>query len=172
MKKDDSDLEEFLAAGDHAQLRKYASYLLQPDHERTLILNAHLVAEHLLEGIISTVLVNPDAWLPEAEFRSKLDLARALGLIGEHEVACCSVLNSARNSVAHSLEPLAEKWKIEMDRLAYGKGSGINWKENIPKELNKTLRVLLALISACWLRARFRVHVLKLREENRDRWVE
>jgi len=101
-----------------------------------------------------------------------LALARALGLIEDHAANCCSVLNAARNSVAHSLEPLADKWKIEMDRLAYGEGSGINWKKDIPKDLNQTVRVLLALISASWLKARFRVHVLKFREENRERWVE
>jgi hypothetical protein len=172
MSKEHSELDDFLAAEDHVQLRKYASYLLQPDHDRTLILNAHLVAEHLLEGIISTALANPGVFLENADFRGKLDLARALGLIGEHEVACCSVLNAARNSIAHRLEALEEKWKIEMDRLAYGKGSGINWNENIQKDLNKTLRVLLSLISACWLGLRFRIHVRKFREENRPRWVE
>jgi len=170
MKKDEAELDQLLAAEDHAQLRKYASYLMEPDHERTIILNAHLVAEHLLEGIISTALVNADVWMAEADFRSKLGLTRALGLLNEHQIACCMVLNKARNNIAHSLEPVSEKWKVEMTRLAYGKGSGIKWRGNVPKNLNETLRVLLALISTAWLRARFRVHVLKFREENIERW--
>lgn len=168
MKKKTSALEEFLAVADHVQLRKFASYLVQPDHDRTLILNAHLVAEQLLEGIVSTALPRPNAFLENADFRGKLNLARALGLIGDHAIACCAVLNQARNSIAHSLDPLAEKWKVEMERLAYGKGSGIRWKQNRPKSFNETLRVLLALISGDWLRARFAGHLRKFRDN--ERW--
>jgi hypothetical protein len=127
--KKQSELFDLLVERDRTQLRKYSSYLLQPDSERTLILNAHLIVEHLLEGIISTSLESPEVWLQEASFGSKVNLAKALGLIGEYEVACCRVVNSARNKIVHSLEPLPRKWIVELERLAYGKGSRIRWKK-------------------------------------------
>jgi len=170
IKKEGDELHDLLVANDRAQLREYSSYFLKPDHDRTLVLTAHVVAEHLLEGMISTALVHPDAWLRDADFRSKANLARALDLIQAREVAYCKVLNSARNSIAHSLKPLPEKWRVEMERLAYGKGSGLRWKKGISKELNKTLRVLLAMIASRWLQAKFRVNLRKLREENKERW--
>jgi hypothetical protein len=170
MKKDKSDLHDLLVETDRVELRKYASYLLEPDHDRTLVLTTHVVAERLLEGMISTVLVYPDAWLREADFRSKVSLARALGLIEQREINICKVLNSARNAIAHTLEPLPEKWRKEMVRLAYGSGSGIRWKKGISKDLNKTLRVLLAIISSRLLQARFQTHLTILRKDHRDRW--
>lgn len=171
MKQDITELHDLLVEADRVELRKYASYLLQPDHDRTLVLTAHLVAERLLEGMLSTVLVYPDAWLRGADFRSKLNLAKALGLIEQHEFACCSVLNSARNVMAHTLDPLPDKWKKEMERLAYGRGSGIRWnKKLVPKDLNETLRVLLALISSKLLQAKFRTHLNKLRKEHGEHW--
>ena len=120
--------------------------------------------------MISTVLVYPDAWLREADFRSKVSLARALGLIEQREINICKVLNSARNAIAHTLEPLPEKWRKEMVRLAYGSGSGIRWKKDIFKDLNKTLRVLLAIISSRLLQARFQTHLTRLRKNQGDRW--
>jgi hypothetical protein len=59
--KHQSELHDLLAEGDRVELRRYASYLLQPDHDRALVLTAHVVAERLLEGMVSTVLVYPDA---------------------------------------------------------------------------------------------------------------
>jgi len=170
MKKDRAELHDLLVERDRVELRKYASYLLQPDHNRTLILTAHVVAERLLEGMISTVLVYPDAWLREADFRSKLSLSRALGLIEQREVNICKVLNSARNAIAHNLEPLPDKWRKEMERLAYGRGSGIRWKKDVSKDLNQILRVLLALISSRLLQARFQTNLNKLRKEHGERW--
>jgi len=170
MKKDRTELHDLLVEGDRVELRRYASYLLQPDHDRTLVLTAHVVAERLLEGMVATVLVHPDAWIREADFRSKLSLAKALGLIKQREVNICKVLNSARNAIAHTLEPLPDKWRKEMERLAYGRGSGIRWKEGISKELNKTLRVLLALISSRLLQAKFKTHLNKLRQEYGEQW--
>jgi len=81
MKRNRAEVDDLLVERDRVELRRYASYLLEPDHDRTLLLTAHVVAERLPEGMISTVLVYPEAWLREADFRSKLSLARALGLI-------------------------------------------------------------------------------------------
>jgi hypothetical protein len=57
-----------------------------------------------------------------------------------------------------------------MERLAYGRASGIRWKEGISKDLNKTLRVLLALISSRLLQAKFKTHLNKLRQEHGEQW--
>ncbi|SRR6266545_5348155 len=171
-KKEESHLFDLLVEQDRVQLRKFASHLLQPDPERTLILNAHLIVEHLLEGIISTSMKSPEAWLQEAPFASKLNLAIALGLIGEHEIACCKVLNSARNKIAHGLQPLPKKWRVELERLAYGKGSGLEWKKNVSRDLNQVLRVLCAYVGSCWLRARADVNLGALKEKHIERWRE
>jgi hypothetical protein len=170
MKKDGTELHDLLVEGDRVELRRYASYLLQPDHDRTLVLTAHVVAERLLEGMVATVLVYPDAWIREADFRSKLSLAKALGLIERREVNICKVLNSARNAIAHTLEPLPDKWRNEMERLAYGRASGIRWKKGVSKDLNQILRVLLALISSRLLQAKFKTHLNKLRREHGEQW--
>jgi hypothetical protein len=170
MKKDRTELHDLLVEGDRVELRRYASYLLQPDHDRTLVLTAHLVAERLLEGMISTVLVYPDAWIREADFRSKLSLAKALALIEQREVNICKVLNSARNAIAHTLDPLPDKWRKEMERLAYGRASGIRWKKGVAKDLNQILRVPLALIASRLLQAKFKTHLGRLRQEHGEQW--
>jgi hypothetical protein len=170
MKKDRTELHDLLVEGDRVELRRYASYLLQPDHDRTLVLTAHVVAERLLEGMISTVLVYPKAWIREADFRSKLSLAKALGLIEQREVSICKVLNSGRNAIAHTLEPLPDKWRKEMERLVCGRASGIRWRKGVSKDLNQILRVLLALISSRSLQAKFKTHLNKLRQEHGEQW--
>ena len=120
--------------------------------------------------MVATVLAYPDAWIREADFRSKLRLAKALGLIERREVNICKVLNSARNAIAHTLEPLPDKWRNEMERLAYGRASGIRWKKGVSKDLNQILRVLLALISSRLLQAKFKTHLNKLRREHGEQW--
>lgn len=101
MKQHKSDLHDLLVETDRAELWKYASYLLEPDHDRTLVLTTHVVAERLLEGMISTVLVYPDAWLREADFRSKVSLARALGLIEQRGALNGTFLTRLTSSYSH-----------------------------------------------------------------------
>jgi len=57
-----------------------------------------------------------------------------------------------------------------MERLAYGHASGIQWKKDVSKDLNQTLRVLLALISSRLLQAKFKTHLSKLRKEHGQQW--
>lgn len=57
-----------------------------------------------------------------------------------------------------------------MERLAYGRASGIRWKKDVSKDLNQTLRVLLALISSRLLQAKFKTHLSKLRKEHGEQW--
>ena len=170
MKKDTSKLHDILVREERAKLQKYSACLLEPDHDRTLVLTAHVVAERMLEDMIATRLEHPQVWLREADFRSKTNLARALGLIRERELNICGVLNKARNAMAHTLEPLQEKSRKEMERLAYGKGSGLTWKKDVSKDLNQVLRVLMAYLAAPLLQAKFRTHLQKLRNDHRERW--
>lgn len=94
---DPSELEKYFMEQCGAQLREYAAHLLAPQAERALILTAHAVVERLLGEMISTRLRHPEKWLDGAEFRSRTDLASAMGLIGDRELNICRVLNSARN---------------------------------------------------------------------------
>jgi hypothetical protein len=123
--------------------------MLAPDGDRPVILTAHAVPERLLGDMISTRLCDPHVWLNEADFGSKTNLSRALGLIGERKMSVCRVLNSARNSAAHGLEPIADKWRIEIMRL--GCGVGANAPE--PKTLHDALLNLLSRMGGPWLYA-------------------
>lgn len=90
--------------------------------------------------------------------------------MNKRELNICKVLNVARNAIAHTLDPLPDKWRKEMERLAYGGGSGIRWKKDVSKNLNQTLRVLLALVCSRLLQVRFRTHLTKLRKVHGERW--
>jgi hypothetical protein len=57
-----------------------------------------------------------------------------------------------------------------MERLAYGRASGIRWKKGVAKDLNQILRVLLALISSRLLQAKFKTHLGRLRQEHGEQW--
>lgn len=151
------------------ELREYVAHLLDPDPDRALLLTAHLVTERLLGAMIEIALSHPKIWLDDADYRSKMKLARAMGLIGDKELAICRVLNSARNATAHGLEPLPEKWKIELERLAFGPRRK---REAQKKGITATLRVLITRIAAPWLYIRYHHNLQKLQEQNRQKLQE
>ena len=151
------------------ELRKYVVHLLDPDPDRALLLTAHLVTERLLGAMIAAALSHPKIWLDNADYRSKMKLARAMGLIGDKELAICRVLNSARNATAHSLEPLPEKWKIELERLAFGPRRK---REAQKKDITATLHELIACIAAPWLYIRYHDNLRKLYEQNQHKLQE
>lgn len=166
------ELRRFLVQQEGPQLRAYAEHLLTPDVERTLIVTAHLVAERLLGDMIATKLPHPNYWLEEADFRARTNLARSLGLIGDDELAICRVLNAARNSIAHQLDPLPEKWATELRRLAFGrKGQDSSIAKGKPG-LHAALSQLITRLAAPWLYARMQARLESLRKENGDRWKE
>ena len=168
---DDRELREVLIAEDVEQLRNYASHLLQPEPDKTLVLTAHLVAERLLGDMIATKLPSPNIWLDDADFRSRTNLARALGLIGNDELAVCRVLNSARNSIAHGLEPLPEKWVIEIQRLACRRAPGRGTAERT-RRLDGALKELITQLAAPWLYVRFQTKRRTMKDLHAKRWKE
>jgi hypothetical protein len=160
---------QLLLQGEFEELRKYAGHLLEPDRDRALLLTAHLVTERLLGAMIETALMHPEVWIDDADYRSKVNLARAMGLIGDKELAICHVLNSARNAMAHALEPLPEKWKVELERLAFGSQRK---RDGQKKDMAVTLEALITRIAAPWLYARHNHKLQKLREQHAKRWQE
>jgi hypothetical protein len=161
-------LEQHLIAQESGWLRRYFDHMLSPDGDRSVILTAHAVVERLLGDMISTRLPHPGVWLNEAGFRSRMNLARALGLIGDVEMNVCRVLNSARNNAAHGLEPLPDKWRTEIMRI--GGGSGVN-KDN-PKDLHTALVGLVTRLAGPWLYARVGKAKTDLLDQHRQRWIE
>ena len=113
--------------------------------------------------MIETCLQHPKIWLDSADYRSKVNLAKAMGLIGDKELAICRVLNAARNATAHGLDPLPEKWKVELERLAFGSRRK---REVQKRDIFATLEVLIGCIAAPWFYARYYYALRKLREQN------
>jgi len=107
--------------------------------------------------------------LKEADFRSKLNLAKALCLVGPRVVAICSVLNKARNEMAHTLKPLSSKWKLEFERLAYG--SAKRRKENKVHALNETLEEMFLNVAGAWAHAKFHKNIAAVVDQHSERWT-
>lgn len=158
-------LNKHLIGPESAQLRSYYRRMLSPDDDRAAILTAHAVIERLLGDMIATRLTHPDVWLGESDFRSRTNLARALGLIGDEEFSVCRVLNSARNSAAHSLEDLPNKWRVELTRLGQSRGSE-------PTTLRDALLTLVGRLATPWLFARVMDAKAEWLEGHRERWIE
>jgi hypothetical protein len=150
-------------------VRRYRDYLLSPDPDRNWLLTTHIIVERLIESILETRLSSPDVWIPTADFSSKVRLARALGLIGEEQHRVCSVLHNARNALAHKLEPLANKWRVELNRLAYGRRRK---PANDQNDFSNMAIELISIVFASCLRARFYHKRLQLKHQYSDRWLE
>jgi hypothetical protein len=149
------------------QLRPYVEHLLEPDKERALILMTHVTVERLLGDMLEATLANPAVWLDESDYRSRTNLARALNLIGDEELNVCRVLGSARNQVAHKIEPLAPKWRIELLRLA---APFVDHTDETPANLAKALHELVIQVAAPWLTARVQLARRDLIAANQDLW--
>jgi hypothetical protein len=161
-------LNKHLIGQETEQLRQYVSHLLTPEGERPIILTAHAIIERLLGDMISTKLSHPDVWLSGADFRSRTNLARALGLIGDRELNLCRVLNSARNSAAHGLEPLPQKWRVEIMRLGCRADAG----GLEPKDLREALLNLVTIMAGPWLYAKVGKARVEIIDQHRQRWIE
>ena len=163
--------ESILLKEEQERLQNYAAHLMEPDTQRTLLLTAYLVSERLLSEMIETKLFYPSVWLDGADYRDKVNLARAMNLIGEDELRICRVLNSARNAVAHSLEPLSEKWRVEVFRLAFGH-SKVENEVSEAEIWRKALVELIIYVAAPWLYAAFQSKHSALRKQHKNRWME
>jgi hypothetical protein len=75
-----------------------------------LVIRAHLYVEAILIRHIETVVVNREqfdsARLP---FRTKIELAVAIGRVDPADVGALNVLNSLRNKFAHKLDTLLQE---------------------------------------------------------------
>jgi hypothetical protein len=162
-----SDLESQVIQKVLEQLTAYCQHLVEPDPERALILITHITIERLLAEMISASLPNPDVWLEDSDYRSRTNLARALNLIGDSELNICRVLGSARNQVAHKLELLEPKWRVEILRLA---APSVDPSDQSPSNFRKALRELIGSLALPWLRTRVQVARRDLIEANQDLW--
>ena len=148
---------------------RYGESLRNADPDRSSLLTAHIIVERLIESTLETRLPFPDFWIPTVDFGSKVRLARALGLIREEEHCVCSVLNSARNALAHKLEPLPQKWREELKRLSFR----APWEPSEDRDsLQLILRKLVTIILARREHMMFHHRRFMLREENGQRWFE
>lgn len=162
------ELIKILLEEESAELKGYNTYFDRADPDRALLLTTHLIVENLLNGLISTQLRQPEVFLKDADFRAKINLARALCVIGPRELTICTVLNKARNEMVHTLKPLAPKWRIELDRLAFGRSGRRKSKKD--RRLDETLLELFLIIAACWKHAKFHKKIAELVREHGDRW--
>jgi hypothetical protein len=135
-------------------------------NQRDRTLGAHLAIEGLLESMLETVLPRPKYWMETADYKSKVSLALSMGLIGEKERTICQVINKARNAMAHSVDPLPEKWRIEMHRLA----QGLEIHKSDPKDLNKIVMGLMVKITAPFLYTRRRHYIKNVMKNHPDLW--
>jgi hypothetical protein len=161
-------LNKHLIGQESEQLRRYLGHMLAPEGDRPFILTAHAVVERLLGDMISSKLSHPDIWLNEADFRSRTNLARAFGLIGDREMNVCRVLNSARNCAAHGLEPLPDKGRVEIMRL----GCRAEASGSEPKDLREALHNLVTRMAGPWLYARVGRAKVEILDQHRQRWIE
>ena len=172
MDVDRDELFEILTECDKEEHSKWVSAFSGRDNDKSAILTAHLIVEQILESMIKTTVKRSALLLKDKDFRSKVDIVYALGGIGDHELNCCRVLNSARNAIVHDLGPLPEKWKRELKRLTQKKASTGGWRDVKEKDPIKSLYVLLATISNAWVHVKYHHNRLKMREENGDRWIQ
>lgn len=149
---------------------EYGEALRKPDSDRSLLLTAHIIVERSLESMLETRLPHHEFWIPTADFDSKVRLARALGLIREEEHRACSVLNKARNTLAHNLEPLPDKWRLELKRIA--SIIKVTDPKEDPDDFYVILRRVVAVVLACRNKRVFEYRRAMLRHEHGHRWLE
>ena len=165
-----SDLELHLMTNFTKPLEKYINQLFIVDPERSLILTAHSIVERMLGEMIEVYLKEPATWLDEADFRSRTNLAKSIGAIAERETNICRVLNSARNHVAHRLEPLPDKWRLEIMRLNFR--AGATAKGTDKQTLQVAVSGLVTLIAAPWLYARTKQAERQFHEQHKERGIQ
>jgi hypothetical protein len=163
------ELKDMLLKEDHKELRKVASRIAKSKREQVIIVTAQEFAETLVSDMIATRLLRPEAWLRNADYLSKVDLAKALGILGREEYSICRVLASARNAVER-LNFLPQSCRAKILRIAYAHFKARPPKIDSQKPFNEIIRLLLAILSVPWLDARFRKKLNDLRKRHRRQW--
>jgi hypothetical protein len=147
---------------------EYGEALRKPDSDRSLLLTAHIVVERLIESMLEHGYLIVSFGYPR-QISIQVRLARALGLIREQEHHACSVLNKARNALAHKLEPLPEKWRVELKRVA----SVIKpAPDDDPDSFYVILRRVVGVVLGCRNKRVFEYRRTRLRHDHGQRWLE
>ncbi|HXV79024.1 MAG TPA: hypothetical protein VEG60_04020 [Candidatus Binatia bacterium] len=162
-------LREMLLEKDRKELRKAAHQIQKSKREQTIISTACKLADKLVTDMIATRLVQPGVWLRNVEYSSKITLAKALGLLGREEYSICYVLVSAQRA-SERLHSLPQKCRAKIFQIAYA-----HFKKEPPsvgheKSFNEVIRLLLAILSASWLEARYKKNLNELRRRYRRQW--
>jgi len=164
-----NELEDMLLKEDHRELRKIASRIASAKRERTIIITSQQFAEKLVSDLIAMRLVRPERWLRNANYRSKVELAKALGILGREEYSICCVFASASDALERR-NYLPESSKAKICRIAYA-----HFKKQPPevgsqRPFEEIIRLLLAILSAPWLKERFRKKLFDFRKRYRRQW--
>ncbi len=166
---DHSQLRKVLLEKEYTELSDYKKILTEPNTDTLILINTHLVIEKLLGSMISTRLMDPDVWLDGSNYRSKSNLAKAMGLIGQRELHICREINKIRNRLAHSLDGINDNWQKDIRSLAYGESEN---NPNKLKSIDWVSRDLLSSIAGAWLHTKLLDNKRKALAENRERWIE
>jgi hypothetical protein len=164
-----NELRDMLLAEDRKELKKTANRIAKSKREKIIIVTAHRFVEKLISDMIATRLVRPDVWLRNADYLSKVKLAKALGMLGQEEYLICHVLGSTRIAFEH-LNSLPQNCRAKILRIAYA-----HFKKQPPKigsqrPFNEIIRLLLAILSAPWLEIRFKKKLHDLRKRYSRQW--
>jgi hypothetical protein len=164
-----NELKDILLKEDRKELRKAAYHIQTSQREQTIIFTAHRLAEKLVTDMIAARLLHGVVWLRNADYSSKIKLARALGLLGHEEYSICCVLALARSAFERG-NSLPQKCKAKIFRIAYA-----HFKREPPrigqqKPFDEVIRMLLAILSAPWLEVRYRKKLHGLRRRYRRQW--
>jgi hypothetical protein len=154
---------------DRKELTRTASRITNSKREQVIIVTAHEFAEKLVSDMIATRLVRPEVWLRNADYLSKVELAKALGMLGREEYSICCVLSSARNAFKR-LNSLPQTCRTKILRIAYA-----HFKKEPPeigsqRPFDEIIRLLLAILSAPWLETRFSKKLYDFRKRYRRQW--
>lgn len=164
-----NELRDMLLKEERKELKNTADRIAKFKQEQVVIVTAHRFVEKLVSDMIATRLVRPDVWLRNADYLSKVKLAKALGMLGQEEYSICCVLGSARIAFER-LNLLPQNCRAKILRIAYA-----HFKKQPPKigsqrPFDEIIRLLLAILSAPWLEVRFKKKLYDLRKRYRRQW--
>lgn len=162
-------LREMLLEKDRKELRKAAHQIQKSKREQTIISTAYKLADKLVTDMIATRLVQPGVWLRNVEYSTKITLAKALGLLGREEYSICYVLVSAQRA-SERLNSLPQKCRAKIFQMACAHFKKEPPSPGYEKSFNEVIRLLLAILSASWLEARYKKNLNELRRRYRRQW--
>ncbi len=164
-----NELQDVLLKEDHKELRRISNRIAKSKREQVIVDTAHRFAEKLVADIIATRLVRSDVWLRNADYLSKVKLAKALGLLGREEFSICCVLASAKSAFGR-LNALPPKCRARILHIAYAHFKKEPPKTDSAKPFDEIIRLLLAILSAPWLEIRLKTKVYDLRRRYGRQW--